>query len=193
MTSKSSSISKRTLWFAPKTTTSHHAKTVMLVQKPTHTITTFDVQDDEEVVIVAANNEVDLTDDEFRNHFQDTSSSHKFGNVWLKASLQFAGGAFFIARTCQCYAYSNMWSSKCKFPCKSLRINVVALYDTGANIGSMTYACYMKLKGPPSLKKIPVMSVQSAMGDDLYPTGLTCDATMGKSQFRFTFNVHRKL
>ena len=55
-------------------------KTVTLIQKPTPTITAFDVQDDEEVFILADDNEVALTKDEIRNLFQDTSSEDELGN-----------------------------------------------------------------------------------------------------------------
>ena len=43
-------------------------------------------------------------------------------------------------------------------------INAVALYDTGANINCVSYACYMRLKDLPSLKMISAMSVHSGIG-----------------------------
>ena len=52
----------------------------------------------------------------------------------------------------------------------------------------------MKLKDPPSLKTVPAMSVHSATGHDLCPVELTCcEITIGKSQFKHTFIVCKRL
>ena len=58
----------------------------------------------------------------------------------------------------------------------------------------MQYACYKKLKYPPSLKMLSSMSVHSATGHDLCPVGLTCcEVTIGKSQFKHIFIMCNKL
>ena len=53
----------------------------------------------------------------------------------------------------------------------------------------LTWAsCYVKLKNPPSLKKVPAMSVHSVTGHDLCPVGLMCyEVTIDKSQFKLKF------
>ena len=69
-----------------------------------------------------------------------------------------------------------------------LGVNVIALYDMGANMSHMSYTCYVKIKDPPSLKMVPAMSVHSATYHDLCPVGLTCcEVTIGKSQFKHSF------
>ena len=80
------------------------------------------------------------------------------------------------------------------FPVKISGINFVALYDTGTNLSCISYACYMNLKGPPSLKMLSGMLVHSAVGHGICFIGLTCcKVTIGKSQFRHTFIVCMKL
>ena len=64
----------------------------------------------------------------------------------------------------------------------------------GANMSCMLYACYVKLKDPPSLKMVLAMSVHSATGHDLCLAGLTsCKVTVGKLQFKHTFIVCKKV
>ena len=72
-------------------------------------------------------------------------------------------------------------------------IDVIFLYDTGVNMNCIPFVCYPKLKDPPSLKTMPAMLVHSATCHDLCPVGLTCEITIGKSQFKHTFIVCKKL
>ena len=46
--------------------------TMTLIQKPT--VATFDVQDDEKIVIMTNDDEATIAEDRIGNHFQDTSS-----------------------------------------------------------------------------------------------------------------------
>ena len=78
VTTVASAIDKNTVWFTAKTTTSSPVKTVTPIKSA------IDVQDDEEVVIVAEDNEIALPKDEI----QDTSDEDELGNEWLKATLQ---------------------------------------------------------------------------------------------------------
>ena len=55
------------------------------------------------------------------------------------------------------------------FPIDISGSNVIALYDTGANVIYISYACYMKLNDSPLLKFICAMSVHSATGHNLCP------------------------
>ena len=57
-------------------------------------------------------------------------------------------------------------SANANFPVKVSGVNVIVLYDTGASMSFMSYACYMKLKKLPSLKMISAMSLHSATGYD---------------------------
>ena len=67
-------ISKMTVHFTPKTTSSSPIKKVTPVQKLTPTLATINVQDHKEVVIVTEDDDIILTEDEIGNLFQDTSS-----------------------------------------------------------------------------------------------------------------------
>ena len=58
-------------------TTINPAKIVTSTWKPTSTVATIDVQDDEEIAIVADEEEINLPEDEIRNLFQDTSSEEQ--------------------------------------------------------------------------------------------------------------------
>ena len=60
------------------------------------------------------------------------------------------------------------------FPVKISGIDVIPLYGTGANTNCNSYACYVKLKDPPSLNILPAMPVNLATGYKLCPIGLTC-------------------
>ena len=63
-----------------------------------------------------------------------------------------------------------------------------------ALMNCISYACYMKLIDLPLLKMISAMLVQSATGHDVCLIGLTsCKLTIGKSQFRHTFIMCKKL
>ena len=54
-------------------------------------------------------------------------------------------------------------------PVKISGVNVIALYNTGANMSYMSYESYMKLKDLPSLKMVSSMLVCLATGCDLCP------------------------
>ena len=58
------------------------------VQKLTHTVPATDVQDNEEVVIVAEDDEVTSTENEIGNLVLDTSSEDELGNKWLQVNVQ---------------------------------------------------------------------------------------------------------
>ena len=80
------------------------------------------------------------------------------------------------------------------FPIKIVGLNVFALYDTHTNMDFVPYACYTKLKTPPLIKTISAMSVHSATGHEFCAVGLKCyGVTIGKSQFRHTFIVCKRL
>ena len=80
------------------------------------------------------------------------------------------------------------------FPAKVSGVNVITLYDTGTNMSCISLAWNVKLKDPPSLKMIAAMSEHSATSHDLCPIGLACcEVTIGKSQFKHTFTVCKKL
>ena len=73
-------------------------------------------------------------------------------------------------------------------------VNVIALYEMGFNMSCMSCACYLKLKDPPSLSTVSTMSVHSTTGYDLNLVGLICCGdTIGKSQFKHTFIMCKKL
>ena len=42
------------------------------------------------------------------------------------------------------------------------------------NMSCMSYACYVKLKDPSSLKIVLAMSIHPATGHDLYPIEIIC-------------------
>ena len=70
------------------------------------------------------------------------------------------------------------------FPVQISGVNVITLYDMGINMSCVSYACYLKLKDPLSLKIVHALSVHSATDHDLCPVGLTCsEDTIGKLQF----------
>ena len=135
-------------------------KPAILVQKLTPAVTTIDVQDDKEVAIVVDDNEVDLTEDEIWNIFQDTSSEAELGNEWLKASSQaLQKEPSSLQEPANVMHIQICDEANVNFPVKISGINVVALHDTGANMSCMSYACYMKWKDLPSLKIIFAITV----------------------------------
>ena len=66
-------------------------------------------------------------------------------------------------------------------------------FHMDANMSCMLYTHYVKLKDPQSLKMVPALSVHSATGCDLCPVGLTCEATIGKLQFKHTFIAYENI
>ena len=54
--------------------------------------------------------------------------------------------------------------------------DVIAMYVMGACISCMSYTYYEKLKSPPSLKIVPVMSMHLAIGNDLCPISLSFES-----------------
>ena len=109
------------------------------VQKLTPTVTAIDVQDDEEVVIVAEDYEVTLTEDEIGNLFQDTSPNDKLGNEWLKTNVRLCKKNFLCRNLQLLYTFKDQANSN--FPGKILGINVITIYDTGTMMSCLSYTC----------------------------------------------------
>ena len=64
----------------PKPTNSSSRKAVGSIWKPTPSVATIDVQDDEEVVMVNEDNEVPLIQNEIGTLFQDNSSEEELSD-----------------------------------------------------------------------------------------------------------------
>ena len=79
----------------------------------------------------------------------------------------FAGRTLFFARTHWYYAVSYVSSGRCKFSSETAGVNIITLYDMGANKSFMSYACCVELKDLAILKVVPAMSVHSSTGHDL--------------------------
>ena len=58
------------------------------------------------------------------------------------------------------------------FAVKIAGIHATALYDAVANMICMFHTCFNQSKDPPSLRNIHVLSMHSAVGHALCPTGL---------------------
>ena len=87
VTTKTSSIGKKIVWFVPKPSNSRTVKVVTSIQTPIPTVATITASDDEEVVIVTKDDEVILTKDVVENLLHDTSYEEEFNNDWLQANL----------------------------------------------------------------------------------------------------------
>ena len=71
---KTQPIGKKTVQFNTKPITYNSMKTVTSIQKPTPLVATINAQDKDEIPISADDDEVTLTENDIRNHFQDTST-----------------------------------------------------------------------------------------------------------------------
>ena len=129
-----------------------------------------DDEDDEEIFVVTKDDDITLTEYEIGNLTQDTSSEEECGAEWIEANLE----ALQEATPSLQDSASIMHIQLCDqldtdFPVKIWGIDVIALHDTGNNMRCMSYVCYVKLRDPPSLKTIPVISVHSATGCNYVP------------------------
>ena len=87
----------------------------------------------------------------------------------------------------------NDWRNA-TFPLKIVEVDTTTMYDTGANISCMLYACYIWQKNPQPVWNVPAMSVHSPTGHDLCPVGLMwCGNMVENLQFSYTFSVFKNL
>ena len=92
-------------------------------------------------------NEATLTFEEFGNLFKDTSSEGELGTEWFQVNLQALQVELSSlqepANTLQIQIDEQ---KDANFPVKTVGIDVIASYATGANITCMSCAGYMKWK-----------------------------------------------
>ena len=151
VTPKTSTIGKKTVLFAPKTTPSTSIKTVTPVQKLTPTVATTDVQD-YDVVIMTEDNEVTLMEDEIGNLFQDTYSQELVTELLLE-NLQALPEEPPILQEPANIMYIQICDQiDANILVKISGINVIALYDTSTSMSSMAHSCYLKLEIPTFIK-----------------------------------------
>ena len=109
-------------------------------------MTTTDIPDDEETVIV---NGWFLSKDVIEFVFQDTSSEEEVGNEWLQVNLQaLQEDPSSLQEPANIMQIQICDEKGANFPVKIAGINVITLYTTGVNMSYMSIACYRKLKDP---------------------------------------------